>query len=116
GDRGAAGRPGLRARGDRRAAGGGGGRIRGGDATRACSSRAGAAGGNGGGTARFVAWLASGLNRAPRAKGNAMPLFMDVHDTIPEDADAAAVAAAHQADLDVQEKYGVQYLHYWLDE
>lgn len=45
-----------------------------------------------------------------------MPLFMDVHDTIPEDADAAAVAAAHQADLDVQEKYGVQYLHYWLDE
>ncbi|MER3404939.1 MAG: DUF4242 domain-containing protein [Chloroflexota bacterium] len=30
--------------------------------------------------------------------------------------DAQAVAEAHQKDLAVQEKYGVRYLRYWLDE
>jgi len=44
-----------------------------------------------------------------------MALFMDVHHTIPEGADAAAVAQAHQADLSVQDKYWTQYLNYWLD-
>lgn len=44
-----------------------------------------------------------------------MPLFMDVHNGIPEGADAAAVAAAHKADLEVQDRYGVRYLNYWLD-
>lgn len=45
-----------------------------------------------------------------------MPLFMDVHDGIPEDADADAVAKAHQADLAVQDKYDTRYINYWLDE
>lgn len=45
-----------------------------------------------------------------------MPLFMDVHHTIPEGADAAAVADAHAADLRVQAKYDTRYLNYWLDE
>ena len=45
-----------------------------------------------------------------------MPLFMDVHETIPDDADAKAVAAAHQADLRTQEKYDTRYINYWLDE
>ena len=44
-----------------------------------------------------------------------MPLFMDVHNGLPEGADAAAVAAAHMADLQVQDKYGARYLNYWLD-
>lgn len=44
-----------------------------------------------------------------------MPLFMDVHNTIPTDADAAAVADAHAADLRVQGKYGAHYINYWLD-
>ncbi len=44
-----------------------------------------------------------------------MPLFMDVHHSIPEGADAEAVAAAHMADLGVQEKYGARYISYWLD-
>jgi hypothetical protein len=44
-----------------------------------------------------------------------MPLFMDVHTGLPEGADAAAVAAAHQADLDIQDRYGVRYINYWLD-
>ena len=45
----------------------------------------------------------------------AMPLFMDVHNSLPEGATAADVAEAHRADLKTQEKYGVQYLNYWAD-
>lgn len=45
-----------------------------------------------------------------------MPLFMDVHNGIPEDADADAVAAAHEADLAIQGKYRTRYINYWLDE
>ncbi len=44
-----------------------------------------------------------------------MPLFMDVHHSIPEGADAAAVAAAHAADLKVQDKHHTRYINYWLD-
>ena len=45
-----------------------------------------------------------------------MPLYMDVHEQLPEGAGAADVATAHQADLATQDKYGVQYLQYWVDE
>jgi hypothetical protein len=45
-----------------------------------------------------------------------MPLFMDVHETLPEGATAADVAGAHEADLKTQEAYGVKYLRYWVDE
>lgn len=44
-----------------------------------------------------------------------MPLFMDVHTTVPADADAAAVAAAHAADLRIQHKYDTRYINYWFD-
>lgn len=44
-----------------------------------------------------------------------MSLFMDVH-TIEGGVSAADVAAAHQADLATQDKYGVKYLRYWVDE
>ena len=44
-----------------------------------------------------------------------MPLFMDVHEHV-EGLTAEAVAQAHQADLKVQEKYGVNYRQYWYDE
>jgi hypothetical protein len=43
-------------------------------------------------------------------------LFMDVHNSLPEGAGAKDVADAHAADLRTQEQYGVQYLHYWVDE
>ena len=43
-----------------------------------------------------------------------MPLFMDVHRV--EGATAAAVADAHEKDVAIQDRYGVQYLKYWLDE
>jgi hypothetical protein len=45
-----------------------------------------------------------------------MPLFMDVHESLPEGAGAADVAKAHAADLETQGQYGVQYLKYWVDE
>jgi peptidyl-tRNA hydrolase len=44
-----------------------------------------------------------------------MPLFMDIHDKI-EGLTADAVAHAHAADVQTQNKYGVQYLKYWFDE
>ena len=44
-----------------------------------------------------------------------MTLFMDAH-TLEGGVAVADVAAAHQADLETQEKYGVNYLRYWVDE
>jgi hypothetical protein len=44
-----------------------------------------------------------------------MPLFMDVHDALPDGATAADVAAAHEADLEIQQQYGVTYRSYWAD-
>ena len=40
-----------------------------------------------------------------------MPLFMDVHKV--DEIDPDALAAAHERDLEVQERYGVDYRHYW---
>lgn len=44
-----------------------------------------------------------------------MPLFMDIHKKV-DGATAEAVAEAHARDLEVQAKYGVRYIKYWLDE
>jgi Protein of unknown function (DUF4242) len=44
-----------------------------------------------------------------------MALFMDVH-RIQGGVKAADVAQAHQADLQTQGKYGVDYKAYWIDE
>lgn len=45
-----------------------------------------------------------------------MPLFMDVHEHLPEGATAADVADAHAADVSVQDDYDVNYLKYWVDD
>ncbi len=44
-----------------------------------------------------------------------MPLFMDVHHEV-DGLTAEAVAGAHQRDLEVQGRYGVDYRQYWFDE
>jgi hypothetical protein len=44
-----------------------------------------------------------------------MPLFMDVHKSIPG-LTVEAVKGAHAKDLEIQKKYGVEYLKYWYDE
>jgi hypothetical protein len=43
-----------------------------------------------------------------------MPTYMDVHDIPGVKADA--VADAHAADVRVQDKYGVNYKNYWVNE
>jgi hypothetical protein len=45
-----------------------------------------------------------------------MPLFMDVHESLPEGASATDVAQAHAADVKTQDKYGVKYLRYWVND
>ena len=45
-----------------------------------------------------------------------MPLFMDVHNKLPDGATADDVAGAHARDLEVQGKHGVNYKSYWVDE
>lgn len=45
-----------------------------------------------------------------------MPLFMDVHEKLPDGATATDVAQAHAEDVKVQGKYGVTYRRYWVDE
>jgi glucuronate isomerase len=40
---------------------------------------------------------------------------MDVHHKV-EGLTADAVAGAHAADVEAQDKYGVNYLRYWFDE
>jgi len=45
-----------------------------------------------------------------------MPLFMDVHEDLPDGATIEDVAKAHVADLEEQGKHGVKYLRYWVDE
>lgn len=44
-----------------------------------------------------------------------MPLYMDIHKKV-EGVTDEAVAAAHLKDLETQDKYGVKYMKYWLDE
>ena len=44
-----------------------------------------------------------------------MALFMDTH-AIDGGVKAGDVAQAHRADLQTQDRYGVSYLRYWVDE
>lgn len=44
-----------------------------------------------------------------------MPLFMDVH-TFEGGVSTDDVADAHAKDLELQGRYGVNYLRYWVDE
>lgn len=44
-----------------------------------------------------------------------MPLYLDVHNKV-EGATTDVLAHAHRKDLEVQHKYGVNYLRYWFDE
>ena len=44
-----------------------------------------------------------------------MSLFMDIH-TIAGGVEPADAAQAHQADLQTQAKYGVNYARYWVDQ
>lgn len=43
-----------------------------------------------------------------------MPLYMDVHRDV--DASVEDVIEAHEKDVEAQEKHGVTYKNYWVDE
>ena len=43
-----------------------------------------------------------------------MPMYMDSHKNV-EGLTAEAVAGAHQKDLEIQGKHGVNYLRYWFN-
>jgi hypothetical protein len=45
-----------------------------------------------------------------------MPLFMDVHESLPDGATATDVAKAHAADVETQDRYGVKYIRYWVND
>jgi Protein of unknown function (DUF4242) len=44
-----------------------------------------------------------------------MPRYLDVHKNL-KGTKLKDVAAAHEQDLKVQNKYGVKFLKYWVDE
>ena len=44
-----------------------------------------------------------------------MPLYMDTHKKV-DGLTADALRHAHDADLQTQDKYGVEYLQYWFSE
>lgn len=44
-----------------------------------------------------------------------MPLFLDIHHKI-NGLTSDAIAEAHRKDVEVQKKYGVNYLKYWFNE
>ena len=44
-----------------------------------------------------------------------MPLFLDIHHKV-DGLTADAVADAHKKDIELQRKYGVNYLKYWFNE
>lgn len=43
-----------------------------------------------------------------------MPLFMDIHRM--DEIDPVALAAGHEQDVQVGERYGVSYTDYWFSE
>ena len=47
---------------------------------------------------------------------NAINLYIDVHQLTPGKVKFTDVAAAHVKDLAVENKYGVHFINYWLDE
>jgi KaiC/GvpD/RAD55 family RecA-like ATPase len=63
-----------------------------------------------------IAWGPVSSNPSDRSfRGGRMPLFMDIHE-MEGGVAFTDVAKAHMADLETQDKYGVKYLRYWVDE
>jgi hypothetical protein len=61
----------------------------------------------------YVFSVSPGMAAAAKGGKN---LYLDTHEFGPGNVKAADVAGAHQKDLAVQSKYGVNFLNYWVDE
>ena len=57
--------------------------------------------------------VTGGDEATPRGAEN---LYLDLHEFGAGNVKASDVAAAHEKDLAVQKKYGVNFLNYWVDE
>jgi hypothetical protein len=44
-----------------------------------------------------------------------LPVFMDLHDSLPEGVTAGDIAQAYAVDLRIQDRYGVKNDKYWVD-
>jgi hypothetical protein len=64
--------------------------------------------------ARFLTGCSEPDGETPQPQ--ATQLYMDVHDLGPGNVKAEGVAKAHAADLSVQQRHGVQFIRYWVDE
>jgi hypothetical protein len=58
---------------------------------------------------------ANELGRQAGEEHGDMPLFMDIH-TLGGPVSAGDAAAAHEADLRTQARFGVDFQRYWVDE
>jgi hypothetical protein len=56
-------------------------------------------------------------NTKTKAESETAPvqLYMDIHHFLPGKVSIEDVVAAHAKDLAIQEKYGVQFIQYWVD-
>lgn len=69
------------------------------------------------GAAAVLLVAASGCRHQPdKPRTETTRLYMDVHELGAGKVTADAVAHAHTADLGVQDRHGVQFLRYWVDE
>jgi hypothetical protein len=57
--------------------------------------------------------VSEGQEAVMKGKNN---LYLDIHELGPGKVTAADVAGAHQKDLAIQGKYGVNLINYWVDE
>ena len=64
----------------------------------------------------FLALVSSSPAAPAGADASIQTYFIDVHEFGPGKVSAAGVAEAHAKDLAVQEKHGVRFLDYWVDE
>lgn len=52
----------------------------------------------------------------PEAASHGKDFYLDIHELGAGNVSAKDVAAAHQKDLEVQAKHGVNFINYWVDE
>jgi Nickel responsive protein SCO4226-like len=66
----------------------------------------------------FPPHLSAQTNQSDQSKKNRSPkhLYLDVHHIGPGKVTAKDAAGAHQKDLAIQNKYGVNFIKYWVDE
>lgn len=63
-----------------------------------------------------VCFLPSSITLSAQGKTKNQKYYMDVHRLEPGSVSYTDVAGAHEMDLKTQDKYGVKFIKYWVDE